>query len=86
MLHSFLTPIIDKFSEANITSNEELHSSSGFDLFFKRIAFCHQIWSVAVKDVCVSGVNIYVLEEISPHEGMVTFWVISLQGCKTEIN
>ena len=73
---------LDYKLKANFTSNEEFHSSCSFDLFFKSVTFRDKIRSVPVKDVCVCRVDVDVLEEVSPHEGVITLWVISLQGCK----
>lgn len=64
-----------------LTSNKELDSPGSCYLFLKRCTFCLQISGVAIEDVGVLCFYIYVLEEVIPHEGVVTLRVISGKSC-----
>lgn len=64
-----------------LTSNEQLDPSGGFDLLFKGITLGLQVRCVPVQDVGVFWADVNVLEEVVPHEGMVTLRVVSRKAC-----
>jgi hypothetical protein len=41
----------------------------------KRNALVHQIWCVAIQDVCVPWVDVDELEKVVPHERVIAFRV-----------
>lgn len=53
-----------------------MHSPGILDLSFKAVTFDGQVWSVAIENVGILGVNVNVLEEVIPHVKVVTLWVI----------
>lgn len=50
---------------------EEVDAADGLDLGLVGDALGFEVWVLAVEDVYVLGVDVYVGEEVLPHEGVV---------------
>lgn len=59
------------------TSNKQLNPSSSLDLLFESVTLGLQVGRVPIQDMGVFWVNVNVLEEFLPHEGVVTLLMVS---------
>lgn len=66
---------------ALLTSNKELDPSCSLDLLLKGVALSLQVSRVSIQNVGVFRVDVNVLEEVIPHEGVVALWVLSRKTC-----
>ena len=55
---------------------EEVDAACRLDLGLVRDALGLEVGGVAVEDVDIARVNVYVREEVLPHEGVVALWVV----------
>lgn len=60
-----------------LTSDKEFNPSCSLDLLLKGVALSLQVCRIPIQNVGVFGVDVNVLEEIIPHEGVVALWVLS---------
>lgn len=65
----------------HLTSNKELNAPSSCDLFLEGVTLCLQVGGVAIQDVGVLWFNVYVFEEVIPHEGVVALGMIFGKPC-----
>lgn len=60
-----------------ITSDKQLDAPRGSDLLFKGVTLSLQVSCIPIQNVGVFWADVNVLEEVVPHEGMVTLRVVS---------
>lgn len=60
-----------------LTSDKEFDPSGSLDLLLKGVTLGLQVSRISIQNVGVFRVDVNVLEEIIPHEGVVTLWVVS---------
>ena len=59
------------------TSEEEVYAAVALDLLLIAAAFLGGILGIAVEDVDILAGNVYVAEEIRPHESIVALFVVA---------
>lgn len=64
-----------------LTSDKEFNPSCSLDLLLKGITLGLQVSRIPIQNVGVFRVDVYVLEEIIPHEGVVALWMLSRKTC-----
>lgn len=72
---------LDTCCSVELTSNKQLNPARSLDLLFKGITFSLQVSCIPIQDVSVFWVDVNVLEEVVPHEGVVALWVVSRKAC-----
>lgn len=65
-----------------LTSDKEFNPSCSLDLLLKGVALGLQVRSIPIQNVGVFRVDVNVLEEIVPHEGVVALRVLSGKTCR----
>lgn len=53
-----------------------MHSTSFLDLSLEAVTLDSQVWSVAIQNVCILGINVDVLEEVIPHVKVIALRMI----------
>lgn len=64
-----------------LTSDKEFNPSCSLDLLLKGVALSLQVCRIPIQNVGVFRVDVNVLEEIIPHEGVVALRVLSRKTC-----
>lgn len=64
-----------------LTSNKQLDPTCSLDLLFKGVTLSLQVSCISIQDMGVCWVDVNVLEEVVPHKGVVTLWVLSRKTC-----
>lgn len=64
-----------------LTSNKELNPACSLDLLLEGVALGLQVSGIPIQNVGVFWVDVNVLEEVIPHEGVVALWVLSRETC-----
>lgn len=64
-----------------LTSNKQLNPACSLDLLFKGVTLGLQVSCIPIQNVGVFRVDVDVLEEVVPHKGVVTLWVLSRKTC-----
>lgn len=64
-----------------LTSNKEFDPACSLDLLLESSTLGLQVSCVPIQDVGVIRVDVNVLEEIIPHEGVVALRVLSRKTC-----
>lgn len=72
---------LDTCCSVELTSNKQLNPARSLDLLFKGITLSLQVSCIPIQDVSVFWVDVNVLEEVVPHEGVVALWVVSRKAC-----
>lgn len=72
---------LDPRCSFKLTSNKQLNPAGSLDLLFKGVTLSLQVSCVPIQNVGVFWVDVNVLEEVVPHEGVVTLWVVSREAC-----
>lgn len=72
---------LDPLCSVKLTSNKQLNPAGSLDLLFKGVTLSLQVSCVPIQNVGVFWVDVNVLEEVVPHEGVVTLWVVSREAC-----
>jgi hypothetical protein len=63
-----------------LTGQKELNAADGGDFALVRLALGAEVLGVAIEQVDVRRVNVNVLEEVAPHEGVVAFGVVAREA------
>lgn len=58
-----------------LTSYKQLNSSSICNLLLIGLTLCLQVFSISIKDVSISWINVNVLEEVVPHVRVIALWM-----------
>ena len=59
------------------TSNKQVNSTSCSDLLFIEFAFSIQIFGIAIQQVDVVSLNVYMFEQVLPHECVIALRMVS---------
>lgn len=72
---------LDTYCSVKLTSNKQLNPTRSLDLLFEGVALSLQVSCIPVQNVGVFWMDVDVLEEVVPHEGMVALRVVSRKAC-----
>lgn len=69
------------WTPVELTSDKQLDPTRSLDLLLKGITLSLQVSCIPIQNVGVFWVDVNVLEEVVPHEGVVALRVVSTKAC-----